>query len=83
MKFLSEVFDFMFAPAGAFDAESSFSAASSGSIFGQVDATAIKLTTSLPVIEGTGVDVGRSVFAMGVHHHDQSDVKCVCSAETK
>jgi len=73
VRFLSEIFDFVFAPAGAFDPESSFSVVSHGSIFGQVQATAINPATGLPMIDGAGIDVSESVFCIDVHHYNHGN----------
>jgi len=70
MKFLSQLFDFMFAPAGTFDSDSGLHGAVDGSNSDHVDVPTINPATCLPMIEGSGIDVGGSPFGTDIHHHD-------------
>ena len=85
MKFLSAIFDFMFAPAGSFDPESShhsfdddtshFSAGGGDSHFSEPSiihssGVTINPATCLPMIEDSGIDIMGSPFGFDIHHTD-------------
>lgn len=71
MKFLSQICDFMFAPAGTFDSDSVSSNASDDS-FIEHEFPVINPADGLPMINNDigGVDIMGSPFGMDIHHHD-------------
>jgi hypothetical protein len=77
MKFLSQIFDFMFAPAGTFDSDSGLWDASNDAHFNNdhVSHSSVPVfnpATNLPMIEDAGIDIAGSPFGMDIHHNDFS-----------
>ena len=69
MKFLKDIYDFMFAPPGTFDAESGLFDACNDNVYAHsAPALTINPATNLPMIEDAGIDVGGSPFGIDIHH---------------
>ena len=69
MKFLKDIYDFMFAPPGTFDTESGlFDACNDNAYVYSPTALPINPATNLPMIEDAGIDVGGSPFGLDIHH---------------
>ena len=69
MKFLKDIYDFMFAPPGTFDAESGLFDACNDNVYAHSEpALTINPATNLPMIEDAGIDVGGSPFGIDIHH---------------
>lgn len=71
MNFLSELFDFIFAPAGTFDSDSR--TGNSDSDFGSDDESAIvNPAGGLPMVGGIGgLDIAGNPFDVDLSHHDE------------
>ena len=70
MKFLSQLYDFMFAPAGTFDSDSSADVSFVDTSY-DIQPMVINPASGMPMIEGTGIDVLGNTFGTDdSHHHD-------------
>lgn len=76
MKFLSELFDFMFAPAGAFDSDSDSSNTSSNNNFFEHESTMFNPANGMPMIDGSGGIGGFDVTGNLWGHADMFSDNC-------
>ena len=80
MKFLAELFDFMFAPAGAFDSDSDSSNTSSNNNFVEHESTMFNPANGMPMIEGSGGIGGIDVAGNLWGHSDMFSDDGYCSS---
>ena len=77
MSFLSEVFDFMFAPAGTFDSDSGVVETSSDNNFVEHASTIFNPANGMPMIDGSGgiggVDVLGNPYGVDLHSHHEDN----------
>ena len=77
MSFLSEVFDFMFAPAGTFDSDSGEADTSSDNNFVDHESTMVNPANGMPMIDGSGgiggIDVLGNPYGVDLHSHHEVD----------
>lgn len=78
MSFLSELFGFMFTPAGAFDSDTSLpSDTSSDSDFVEHESVTVNPANGMPMIDGSGgsggVDVLGNPYGGDLHSHHEAD----------
>lgn len=77
MSFLSEVFDFIFAPAGTFDSDSGAVDTSSDNDFSEQESMMVNPANGMPMIAGTGgvagVDVLGNSYGVSESHLNEDD----------
>lgn len=81
MSFLSEIFDFMFAPAGALDSDSCSSNMSSDNAFVEHEYTMVNPANGMPMIEGSGGIGGIDVTGNLWGHSDMFSEDGWCSSD--
>ncbi len=73
MKFLTQLYDFMFAPAGVFDSDMGSIGASEVNDFLSSDDFTVNPATGLLMIGGIGwIDAMGNSFGVDLSHHDDS-----------
>lgn len=80
MKFLTQMYDFMFAPAGTFDSDSGSSDTAVDSNFSEHESSAINPATGMPMIDGSGGISGFDVAGNLWGHSDMSSDDGWCSS---
>lgn len=77
MKFLTEIFDFMFAPAGTFDSDSGAMGTSGDNNFVEHESTIVNPANGMPMIEGSGgmggIDVLGNPYGVDLHSYHADD----------
>lgn len=73
MKFLAQLYDFMFAPAGVFDSDMGPIGASEANDFSSSDDFMVNPATGLLMCGGIGgIDAMGNSFGFDLNHHDES-----------
>lgn len=77
MKLLTQMYDFMFAPAGTFDSDSSAFNTSGDKNFAEHDSMMVNPANGMPMIAGMdgigGIDVLGNPYGVDLHSHRDDD----------
>ncbi|CUI04229.1 hypothetical protein BN2497_3235 [Janthinobacterium sp. CG23_2] len=83
MKFLAQLYDFMFAPAGVFDTDMKPAGASEANDFSSSDDFMVNPSTGLLMIGGIGgIDAMGNSFGVDNHHDESASMFDHCEFES-